>query len=93
MVKIKKYAHEFSGYFKALNGFSIHVLAALCELSGLLLLLSLILNRFAGSFRNSLYAAGVAEHCAHTGLGLLVGGIAIALISDVIAKYDLQKGE
>jgi len=90
MQKIKDFSRQFAGHFQKLNAYSFHVLAVMCELSCLFLLLSLALNAFPGFFGDPLFAADAAESCAQTGAGMLTGGIVLALLSDIIVKYDLR---
>ena len=93
MVKVKTCIHEFFGYLKNLNMFSFHILALLCELSCVMLILSLILNEFASTFKNPVYVMGISESCSNTGVGFMVGGIVIALIADMIVKYDFNNSD
>ena len=74
MQKLIKSTAAVFGYFKNLNAYSQHVLAVCCELSCVLLLLSLLLCAFSAHFANPVLVENVAEHCAKSGLGLLPGG-------------------
>ena len=88
MQKKKIRCRELIGYFNDLCAFSAHVLASLCELSCVLLLLSFGLNHFANLFSNPILIHETAKACATTGMGLFAGGVVLALIADVVAKYD-----
>ncbi|MDR1892789.1 MAG: hypothetical protein LBQ48_07255 [Oscillospiraceae bacterium] len=93
MQKVKNCCRQAAEYVNGLCGFSAHVLAFFAEIACVLLLLALILGEFGGGTHSAALIDEAAKACAQSGMGLFAGGIALALISDVIAKYDLKSDE